>query len=209
MCKRSRYLVKKFNSIEICSKRTTYVEKKKKSPIFCVTHFLRPVAQSTPQEFTINSLTMSAAGEEFDNGPSSKRHRHDDRSEPNEVALYAPPLEDDIYLQQNDNIRTSSLAEPTMKLSGHKGSVYCLAYDPQGEWLCSGSFDSTCLIWKGEFSILACTFDVHVMIFFILTIRFCSFIDMHQPAGNARMLTCYQDTRMLSSTYASLMTRKK
>ncbi|KAL3767481.1 hypothetical protein ACHAW5_006210 [Stephanodiscus triporus] len=87
------------------------------------------------------------AEEEFDNKPS-KRHRHDDRSESNEVALYAPPLEDDIYLQQNDNIRTSSLAEPTMKLSGHKGSVYCLAYDPQGEVLCSGSFDSTCLLWK-------------------------------------------------------------
>lgn len=35
-----------------------------------------------------------------------------------------------------------------MKLSGHKGSVYCLSYDPQGEVLCSGSFDSTCLLWK-------------------------------------------------------------
>jgi len=35
-----------------------------------------------------------------------------------------------------------------MKLSGHKGSVYCLAYDPQGDVLCSGSFDSTCLLWN-------------------------------------------------------------
>jgi WD40 repeat protein len=78
-------------------------------------------------------------------------HSPPPRNDSNEVALYAPPLEDDIYLQQHDKIRTSSLAEPTMKLSGHKGSVYCLAYDPQGEVLCSGSFDSTCLLWKGEF----------------------------------------------------------
>lgn len=67
------------------------------------------------------------------------------------MALYAPPLEEE---QQNNNdagnIRTSSLAEPTMKLSGHKGSVYCLAYDPLGEVLCSGSFDSTCLLWKAS-----------------------------------------------------------
>lgn len=37
-----------------------------------------------------------------------------------------------------------------MKLSGHKGSVYCLSYDPHGEMLCSGSFDSTCLLWKAS-----------------------------------------------------------
>lgn len=66
------------------------------------------------------------------------------------VALYAPPLEVEGE-NQNNNIRTSSLAQPTMKLSGHKGSVYCLAYDPQGEMLCSGSFDSTCLLWRGKY----------------------------------------------------------
>ena len=86
--------------------------------------------------------------------PSSKRQRQDDDAKDSEnqvVALYAPPLEDDVAGQGSDeNIRTSSLAEPTMKLSGHKGSVYCLAYDPLGEVLCSGSFDSTCLLWKGE-----------------------------------------------------------
>ena len=83
-------------------------------------------------------------------GPSLKRHRREEPTEKNQVALYAPPLEDDVDQDSENNIRTSSLAEPTMKLSGHKGSVYCLAYDPQGEVLCSGSFDSTCLLWKGE-----------------------------------------------------------
>jgi WD40 repeat protein len=67
------------------------------------------------------------------------------------VTLYNPPpmmmtTDDDGYNHQN--IRTSSLASPTMKLSGHKGSVYCLAYDNRGEVLCSGSFDSTCLLWN-------------------------------------------------------------
>ena len=90
--------------------------------------------------------------------PSSpKRQRYEDEgvmenndNNNNVVALYAPPLEENVDQQQN--IRTSSLAEPTMKLSGHKGSVYCLAYDQQGEFLVSGSFDSTCLLWKGEFN---------------------------------------------------------
>ena len=80
--------------------------------------------------------------------PSPKRPRRGDGDNHQAVTLYAPPLEDDVDRQPN--IRTSSLAEPTMKLSGHKGSVYCLAYDPQGEVLCSGSFDSTCLLWNGE-----------------------------------------------------------
>lgn len=76
-----------------------------------------PVAYPPPEE------------EEDDQPPSAKRQRHEEKEEINNtsetLALYAPPLEDDTY-QQSDNIRTSSLAEPTMKLSGHKGSVYCL-----------------------------------------------------------------------------------
>ena len=93
----------------------------------------------------------SASG---DPEPSHKRQRHDDDGATGSnqaVALYAPPLEDDVGQHQGRDIRTSSLAEPTMKLSGHKGSVYCLSYDPLGEVLCSGSFDSTCLLWRGEF----------------------------------------------------------
>jgi len=50
----------------------------------------------------------------------------------------------------NNNIRTSSLASSTMKLTGHKGSIYTLDYDPHGEVLCSGSFDSTCLLWNAS-----------------------------------------------------------
>jgi hypothetical protein len=114
-----------------------------------------------------SSSVAIAADEEFDHGPpTSKRQRHDDNDngdhhhiveESNQqmIALYAPPLDDEndnnfMQSQNDNNIRTSSLAEPTMKLSGHKGSVYCLSYDLQGELLCSGSFDSTCLLWKGE-----------------------------------------------------------
>ena len=77
-----------------------------------------------------------------DNVPSSAKRQRTETD--GVVALYAPPLEVEDE-NQNNNIRTSSLAEPTMKLSGHKGSVDCLAYDPQGEMLCSGSFDSTCI----------------------------------------------------------------
>ena len=75
-----------------------------------------PVAYPPPEE------------EEDEQPPSAKRQRHEEKKGINTdetLTLYAPPLEDDTY-QQSDNIRTSSLAEPTMKLSGHKGSVYCL-----------------------------------------------------------------------------------
>lgn len=84
--------------------------------------------------------------------PPTKRACHDDNypNDSNKVILYAPPPLEDDDIEQQTNIRTSSLSEPTMKLSGHKGSVYCLSYDPHGEFLCSGSFDSTCLLWKAS-----------------------------------------------------------
>ncbi len=113
------------------------------------------------------SLTMTAAaddeydasfrpveedGNDKDDEPPTKRSCHDNTNskDSNKVILYAPPLEDDNEHLHSSNIRTSSLSEPTMKLSGHKGSVYCLSYDPQGELLCSGSFDSTVLLWKAS-----------------------------------------------------------
>lgn len=45
-------------------------------------------------------------------------------------------------------IRTSSLDQPTMKLTGHKGSVYALQYNANGEIMVSGGFDMKCLLWN-------------------------------------------------------------
>jgi Prp8 binding protein len=52
----------------------------------------------------------------------------------------------------NTPLRTSSLQSPTMRLTGHKSSVYCLAYDNVGDCLCSGSFDKTALLWNASAS---------------------------------------------------------
>jgi len=42
------------------------------------------------------------------------------------------------------------LSSPTMKLTGHKGSVYALSYSPDGSFLISASFDMTCLLWDAR-----------------------------------------------------------
>ena len=79
----------------------------------------------------------------IDDQHSSKRLRSDDG---HAITVFHP------YQSHQDevDIRTSSLAEPTMRLLGHKGSIYSLAFDPNGECLCSGSFDMTCLLWNAS-----------------------------------------------------------
>lgn len=90
--------------------------------------------------------------------PTSKRPRNSLNHE--DVSFVYDGNHQAVTLYKEDNlnnitdptttIRTSSLVSPTMKLSGHKGSIYTLAYDPLGEVLCSGSFDSTCLLWNAS-----------------------------------------------------------
>jgi Prp8 binding protein len=60
------------------------------------------------------------------------------------------PRTDDHVLTQGDSggVRSSSLASPTLQLTGHAGSVYALQYSPSGETLCSASFDMKCLLWS-------------------------------------------------------------
>ena len=45
-------------------------------------------------------------------------------------------------------LRSSSLPTPTLKLTGHTGSIYQVQYSPNGATLCSTSFDKTCLLWS-------------------------------------------------------------
>lgn len=69
--------------------------------------------------------------------PPSKRLR-DNEGNASAVVEYRKP----------EAIRTSSLPSPTMQLSGHKGSVYCLEYSPSGETLASSGFDMNVLLWS-------------------------------------------------------------
>ena len=48
--------------------------------------------------------------------------------------------------------RSSSLPTPTLRLEGHKGSVYKVLYSPSGDTLCSTSFDKTLLLWGHKLS---------------------------------------------------------
>jgi Prp8 binding protein len=79
----------------------------------------------------------------------SKRQRIGEPSQ--SITLYEPSL-----LEPKDEnsssfaIRTSSLAHPTMKLTGHKGSIYSLAFSPDGECLVSSSFDMNCFLWNAS-----------------------------------------------------------
>ena len=48
----------------------------------------------------------------------------------------------------SNSIRTSSLSSPTLKLTGHSGSVYALEYSADGSTLCSAGFDMKALLWS-------------------------------------------------------------
>ena len=130
-----------------------------------------------------------------------KRQRADDGQA---ITLYAPPEENVDQNVDAGGFRTSSLADPTMKLSGHKGSVYCIAYDPQGDLLCSGSFDTTCLLWKGELDWLVGSHPLYPNTDPEPS-RTCDV----QPAETARTLPSCQVTRMPFSTADSQMTAIK
>ena len=65
--------------------------------------------------------------------PPSKRARND------ELVTFSAP-------------RLSSLPSPTIKLTGHKGSVYAVQYDATGDSMVSASFDMTCLLWDRNYA---------------------------------------------------------
>jgi Prp8 binding protein len=56
----------------------------------------------------------------------------------------APPVSQALVVAPG---RSSSLHAPNMKLEGHKGQVYSLAFDPSGKCLASGSMDKSILLW--------------------------------------------------------------
>lgn len=78
-----------------------------------------------------------------------KRHRADDGYLQEQLTLYQQDGFEPSTSTQ-DPVRTSSLDHPTMKLTGHKGSVYSLSFSPDGECLASGSFDMTCCLWAAS-----------------------------------------------------------
>lgn len=43
--------------------------------------------------------------------------------------------------------RTSSLAAPTLLLTGHEAEIHTVKFDPTGKYLASGSFDKRILLW--------------------------------------------------------------
>ena len=44
--------------------------------------------------------------------------------------------------------RTSSLLSPIMALSGHEGEILTTKFHPNGQYLCSGSFDRLIYLWN-------------------------------------------------------------
>ncbi len=44
--------------------------------------------------------------------------------------------------------RTSDLAAPIMQLTGHSGEIFVSRFNPSGEYIASGSFDRSILLWN-------------------------------------------------------------
>merc|ERR1711977_182022 len=44
--------------------------------------------------------------------------------------------------------RTTGLQAPVMELSGHSGEVFCAKFDPNGNYIASGSMDRTIMLWR-------------------------------------------------------------
>lgn len=69
---------------------------------------------------------------------SNKRVRMDGESsalvsvKPNSMALTTTSI----------NQRKSDLMAPEVSLIGHEGAIYSMSFDPEGQHLCSGSFDT-------------------------------------------------------------------
>ena len=97
------------------------------------------------QEFpmaTIMSPTQPHKRQRTENEPSSSSLTIYNESDAMDMGM------DGSNSNNNNSYWASSLSHPTIKLTGHTGSVYGLAYSPDGEWLASSSFDMTCLLWN-------------------------------------------------------------
>ncbi len=52
-------------------------------------------------------------------------------------------------------------AEPILTLSGHANTVTCVAYDPTGRWIATGSKDNTARIWDAQSGRMTRTLEDH------------------------------------------------
>jgi len=81
----------------------------------------------------------------------AKEPEHDASHPPKRLRTAASPPKSALALTTSDIVKSAAagggLAEPTLLLQGHTGSVYALSYSPDGHSLASASFDCKVLIW--------------------------------------------------------------